>query len=313
MAPTRTKNSLQKTKAQRRATKTNQEQAKSLLFRLLNRLQMGKQYLIPRDDEEALEVDSIAKYFNIVFDDIVGLLYFSGVLYLYKDDEFRVSADGINGVNMQYPTLKLTWIHGSRRQIGNRVRRCWYIQRGIKTEEETDDEAEDLLRTPSRQPIRSLGVRTWDQLTSLGRRGRELIGSLTKKQRVMSSTTREVTPSPAELIVSAYDIATTEMAKAEALDMQSTTEDGRRLPRMLGESIDLTNKKTFTQTMRLLAIYTAFKWGYNHELDTKKKSNIANLACKLVAYDNGYRTYPKDRRTFRDWVNEVVILDNEWS
>ena len=168
MAPTRTKNSLQKTKAQRRATKTNQEQAKSLLFRLLNRLQMGKQYLIPRDDEEALEVDSIAKYFNIVFDDIVGLLYFSGVLYLYKDDEFRVSADGINGVNMQYPTLKLTWIHGSRRQIGNRVRRCWYIQRGIKTEEETDDEAEDLLRTPSRQPIRSLGVRTWDQLTSLG-------------------------------------------------------------------------------------------------------------------------------------------------
>ena len=121
----------------------------------------------------------------------------------------------------------------------------------------------------------------------------------------MSSTTREVTPSPAELIVSAYDIATTEMAKAEALDMQSTTEDGRRLPRMLGESIDLTNKKTFTQTMRLLAIYTAFKWGYNHELDTKKKSNIANLACKLVAYDNGYRTYPKDRRTFRDWVNEV--------
>ena len=133
MPLTRTKNSLQKTKAQKRATKTNQEKAKSLLFRLLNRLRAGKQYLIPRDDEEALEDDSINKYFYIIFDDIVGLLYFSGLLYLYKDNEFRVSADGINNVNMQYPTLKLTWVRGSRRQIGNRTRRCWYIQCGAMT------------------------------------------------------------------------------------------------------------------------------------------------------------------------------------
>ena len=63
-----------------------------------------------------------------------------------------------------------------------------------------------------------------------------------------------------------------------------------RLSRNREDEIIIHKKKQASENERMMALFTAIKWGWNHSSATfRMKTIIAKAACSQVAYDYGFK------------------------
>ena len=88
------------------------------------------------------------------------------------------------------------------------------------------------------------------------------------------------------------------------LDFSAKDSEFDRPARIPGNrSIKLVKAKMPTEAQRMKMMTLAFEWGYREATATKRRTEIAAAACRLIAYDCGFEKPPKGS-VMATWVKE---------